>query len=201
LPKPIVRIAVQFPRMKRFRRWLFNGLAAVSLVLCVASVGMWIRSHRHSDRIDWGGAWPKTPVPFGTVQWSAISDSGVFCIQHVYSAGAKTVIVRGYSRKIAFASGIAGSEDLSDGFSWRRGTWTSPGFYVEAFRQVSVPWWFLCALSTMALMLAGEPVFGLRFAITRHSRGTCSVCGYDLRATPDRCPECGTVPTAVKSTS
>ena len=54
-------------------------------------------------------------------------------------------------------------------------------------------------VSGLALILSAGPIlWAMRWRKERVQRrlrrGLCSRCGYDLRATPDRCPECGTVP-------
>jgi hypothetical protein len=56
--------------------------------------------------------------------------------------------------------------------------------------RVTPAWPWLLSLSVLCLcvlMLAKE---------RRAARGSehCRHCGYDLRATPDRCPECGSIP-------
>jgi hypothetical protein len=58
----------------------------------------------------------------------------------------------------------------------------------QAMTYVTVPWWFVGALA--AILPAGRIRLWLR-DVRRRRRGLCVHCGYDLRASPERCPECG----------
>jgi hypothetical protein len=81
------------------------------------------------------------------------------------------------------------------------GPWNRFGFFHEKYTSVAVgappsllyhaigfPHWFLLPF------FAAMPLMGLRRTWIRRRRarmGLCVKCGYDLRASPDRCPECG----------
>jgi hypothetical protein len=77
------------------------------------------------------------------------------------------------------------------GFAWA----DTSTIFTEA-RYGAAPIWTLVAL------LATLPGWQLwrwtdrRRCRNRRARGLCANCGYDLRATPARCPECGQVTSA-----
>jgi len=50
--------------MKRFRRWLFNGLTAISLMLCLGTIALWFRTYFAADSLTYERALPvRPPVP------------------------------------------------------------------------------------------------------------------------------------------
>ena len=61
----------------------------------------------------------------------------------------------------------------------------------EVLYSLTAPLWFVFGA------LAVLPALTMRSAVRKRARrmnGLCPTCGYDLRATPDRCPECGKIP-------
>jgi hypothetical protein len=101
-----------------------------------------------------------------------------------WSAGLRSfVIVHQYGRRFG-GFGIGGA-DFKDKEAPR-----------PSIRILMLPHWFL------ALLFAILPAFYLRAILRsrrRHRLGLCPRCGYDLRATPERCPECGTEVSGQKS--
>jgi len=54
-----------------------------------------------------------------------------------------------------------------------------------------IPWWFI---ATVAALLPASTLLRAPLAVRtyrRRKRGLCTQCGYDLRFSSGRCPECG----------
>jgi hypothetical protein len=158
--------------------------AVASLLVCIASVCLWIRSEFDYDSLDL----------YRTVYcFNVISAEGRLILQRGASSGPffvdNTQTTSGDLKRMVWFQ-IPYAFDGA-GFGYASSVQVMNGVQVR-WRLVALPWWFIALISATlpALWLRGIVV--RRRQRARSRRGECPQCGYDLRASPDRCPECGT---------
>ena len=66
------------------------------------------------------------------------------------------------------------------------------GPFAIRLHELIVPHWFVFLLTLLPVPWLWRRTRRVR----RADEGRCAVCGYDLRASPQRCPECGATPAA-----
>jgi hypothetical protein len=201
------------------RRRLSTLLSAVSLVLCVATCVLWVRSYWVADsardvRGAAGGLWDLTSEkgalgadegPRRRADWEGRMQRLVTLHLEIQISILESSI----------GGAFAGSEDEQQAWQERveaeravvrtRIDRLMAEYVAEENRPLgpyaahAVPYWVPAAVAAVL------PAFWLR-GLLRHRRGRrrvtaglCPACDYDLRATPGRCPECGAAPAATPS--
>jgi hypothetical protein len=196
------------------------GLAIISLTLCLATVALWVRSwHKGQsvERVDprrrivitstygvvqltrWDGAFQppsvaptayNSPPPGAWRKWMYwhgrnIGDTGPtdWAYPPAFSGSDR------WWQNAGFDAFDYKHKPLRNPNAFALHDWLQPQ-WLGRERSVVVPYW---AIAVAFCMLPG--IVFLRFVGRgRHFRaGVCPSCGYDLRATPHRCPECGKV--------
>ena len=79
---------------------------------------------------------------------------------------------------------------------WKDNDWRYLGLNISLWPSLTltrVPYWFLALLTAVGPIVRTVERIRTRQRVRfRSRRGLCVRCGYDLRASEGRCPECGT---------
>ena len=166
-----------------------NILAALSFLLCGGTVFLWLHTLHTRDRID----------AYGSNRYSLESRAGritLVCVQCL-SETEKPVDLK-WRYQLAHTPGeFDYGAYMFDrwthfGFGYRRFEW----FFSNTLDSTPSEIVYLTAVphALPAILFALLPAYTI-FNQTRNRRrtrtGRCIACGYDLRASNDRCPECG----------
>ena len=175
-----------------------NLLMALSLLPCVAVVGLWVRTYQASDWISHSmltGDRNFTEI----TEWSADTPRGVVRLTWRQSRLRQSPeglddLYGGWRLETREPIGLTPDSSqpvpLIDrlGFDWAAAQYGGVGGGSITIRTVTFPLWAIMAL----FALLPSALFCHRVRRLRRVRARlCPSCGYDLRATPDRCPECG----------
>jgi len=168
----------------RFGRVSIMGI--IALLWMIAITALWVRSFHKTDSWIWirpmrGGVIATNEGYLNIARFQitdpnhAISYSG----QGYNDAPGELPIDNGLPWNVFAAMGSEG--DLSQ-FST----------LIDSTYRCSLVWVPLWAFELIALPFALRWVWMVVCQRLRKKRGECIQCGYDLRGTPNRCPECGT---------
>jgi hypothetical protein len=185
--------------MKRLLRILLNVTTAMSLLLFVVTMILWARSHWVNDHL-----WLS---PRRGVHYDISSRPGLILISRSALTGRTSDIYSdsldrgpGWSFESSALPKTRVSPFTPEG-SHRAWQWLGfdhlayvqnwPSYGLRTFRRIIFPMWSAALASALPSI---PPLVRIVRRKKWRSAGACPTCGYDLRATPDRCPECGTIP-------
>lgn len=195
---------MRLKRIVRFISWLFQ---AFLLLVCLTAIFLWLWSYHSGWREESAYIWEKLGEKnYRFIYFAAEPGAAWFGVDQIHFnrwdlGGAGQSMQTGPTIdgiSTPFRGGLIEPWTLAHGklsargkLAWWRdaqqGSWGD--FHNWA---IAAPFWLIVLVSGV------PPALGLGFAIKRkrelqrRSRvGLCPKCGYDLRATPTRCPECG----------
>jgi hypothetical protein len=163
------------------RRRLLNLLTALSLVLCVAALVLWARSYWVLDSAGRVGRAKVVCIDslpgalhLGVTGPDAENEEPGPRPHYFYNGGRQGGVGPGGVMVGGKLVRFGGRIDARIGYGW-----------------IVVPHWFAALLLSALPLLRARGYQRSRRSRRRSSQGRCARCGYDLRATPDHCPECG----------
>lgn len=174
----------------RILRWVYRSCVVISSLLLALTLTLEVRSYWINDvlRLHSSRGWWKRSL-------GVSSDPGILTFSLDYEDIAENYqsAVRPRRNKlehdIQYAAQPAGyPSGYVERFS-KQTTTVVGGVYDISWTAIFIPHWaFVLAFCVLPLM------WTWRFVVRRRRlrpKNLCRKCGYDLRATPSRCPECG----------
>ena len=178
--------------MRPILGFVFKAATVLSLVLYVAVMVLWFRSYSTADTI--AHASEGFPVRMIGLKSEEGGISVMFSIFEIHGSkaewGWQTAEANSYPSIPQPLSKTANGDVRiwgTEKFQCYRVTMKIEGARVGLYALVMPHWaWII-----LCLLLPGARAAALLRSRSRARSGCCLSCGYDLRASPERCPECG----------